>query len=247
MKGPFFCGSSFTAADIAWMPFLERYAAQLPCLHDDLNPMDANTYPHLYQWYQAMQNQIPAYACRVKGDSSSWRKVLCMAGFGNMGNVPDDILDRMEQETGNETDEDKHFLSSEDLEREMKLWKEYSSTRTYLAQSPGSEAAATLVRNREAILKDVEKRIKFTKGWKEKLPLEKENGMNDAMCALTYLLLQEEKSKEDIIAVQEEMNGGLLRDVGVVASFLDERMCVPRDMGEMSAAAIKRIAARLSV
>lgn len=139
------------------------------------------------------------------------------------------------------------FLSSEDLEREMKLWKEYSSTRTYLAQSPGSEAAATLVRNREAILKDVEKRIKFTKGWKEKLPLEKENGMNDAMCALTYLLLQEEKSKEDIIAVQEEMNGGLLRDVGVVASFLDERMCVPRDMGEMSAAAIKRIAARLSV
>ena len=30
--GPFFVGG-FSAADVAWAPFLERYAAQLPCLH----------------------------------------------------------------------------------------------------------------------------------------------------------------------------------------------------------------------
>ena len=31
--GPFFVGGCFSAADVAWAPFLERYAAQLPCLH----------------------------------------------------------------------------------------------------------------------------------------------------------------------------------------------------------------------
>ena len=28
---------------------------------------------------------MPAYACRVRGDAASWRKVLSMAGFGNSG------------------------------------------------------------------------------------------------------------------------------------------------------------------
>ena len=32
--GPFFVGESPTAPDVCWAPFLERYAAQLPLLHD---------------------------------------------------------------------------------------------------------------------------------------------------------------------------------------------------------------------
>ena len=31
--GPFMYGDKFTAADIAWAPFLERYSAQLPILY----------------------------------------------------------------------------------------------------------------------------------------------------------------------------------------------------------------------
>lgn len=81
-QGPFFAGDTLTAADIAWVPFLERYRYQLPCLHAGLEPNDASTYPHLAAWYQAM-DQVPAYASRLKGDASSWRKVLTMAGFGN--------------------------------------------------------------------------------------------------------------------------------------------------------------------
>ena len=34
--GPFFAGKSPTAPDVCWAPFLERYAAQLPLLHDGL-------------------------------------------------------------------------------------------------------------------------------------------------------------------------------------------------------------------
>lgn len=85
-SSPFFC-DTFSAADIVWAPFLERYAAQLPCLHEGINPRDATIYPHLAAWYNAM-DKIPAYACRVRGDPSSWRKVLTVAGFGNDGVPP---------------------------------------------------------------------------------------------------------------------------------------------------------------
>lgn len=79
-KGSFFCGEEFSAADVAWCPFLERYQYQLPCFYDGLNPRDSDKYPYLAQWYDAMENEIPQYLCRVKGNPSSWRKVLVMAG-----------------------------------------------------------------------------------------------------------------------------------------------------------------------
>jgi glutathione S-transferase len=73
-SGPFFCGTGISAADIAWAPFLERYRYQLPCLHEQLEPDNSNNYPNLAKWYEAM-DKVPAYACCVKGDPASWRKV----------------------------------------------------------------------------------------------------------------------------------------------------------------------------
>eukprot|EP00964_Phaeocystis_antarctica_P112789 scaffold76899_cov84-Phaeocystis_antarctica.AAC.1 len=59
--GPFFAGASFSAADVAWAPFLERcaaplswYAAQLPCLHKGLVPRDPSRWPCLAAWCDAM-------------------------------------------------------------------------------------------------------------------------------------------------------------------------------------------------
>ena len=54
--GPFFAGVTPTAPDVCWAPFLERYAAQLPLLHDGLRPRDTTRYPRLSQWYDAMES-----------------------------------------------------------------------------------------------------------------------------------------------------------------------------------------------
>ena len=54
--GPFFAGATPTAPDVCWAPFLERYAAQLPLLHDGLRPRDATLYPNLSRWYDAMES-----------------------------------------------------------------------------------------------------------------------------------------------------------------------------------------------
>lgn len=230
--GPFFCGKRFTAADIAWAPFLERYAAQLPCLHDDLNPRyDDENFPHLVAWYDAMDYFVPVYSCQVKGDASSWRKVLTMAGFGNAG-VPLDVSKRMSDAKYEEA----RALSIDEKERIQSLWEKYCMSRPWMATSPAAEAASVMTRNRSAIMKDIEKRAVISH------PLLAEctqDGVDVAMRAMVCLLCQDDLDFRDC-----ELNTRCMsykEDIVLVATYLDDRMCVPRDMGCLSAAALKRL------
>jgi len=224
--GPFFCGDKFSAADVAWAPFLERYAAQLPCLHENLNPRDALLYPNLFAWYEAM-DAIPAYACRVKGDASSWRKVLSMAGFGNAG-TPPTVLSRMEDASKAE------LLACNVDEKEGSsggsLWDKYSESRPFVAKTAAAEAAATICRNREAIVRDIAKNAPL------KLKNLDADMIDESLRALMFLLTENSTEEEEEVVVKD------VPSTMDLACFLDMRMCVPRDMGMLSAAAIKRIA-----
>lgn len=215
--GPFFCGGTMSAADVSWAPFLERYRYQLPCLHEGLEPFCQTTYPHLHDWFQAM-DKVPAYASRVKGDASSWRKVLTMAGFGNAG-VPPEIVSNIQQLQTKE-------IETTDSIVDQSVWFEYIATRPYLAATPQLEAAATIVRNRHAIVKDALKRSQSAG-----LPTASD-GIEDAMKGLVLALSDDDRADSN----------SLTPNVITMAKFLDDRMCVPRDMGAMSAAAIKHIA-----
>ena len=230
--GPFFCGEKMTAADVAWAPFLERYAGQLPCLHNDLNPKCDETYPHLAAWYGAMEEMIPEYACRVRGDPSSWRKVLTMAGFGNAG-VPPLVSTRMDDENVKESAP----LALQEVEKQQAVWDKYAATRPYVASSAGQEAASVLIRNRELIVKDVAKRVGVKSNIFD-LP-SNEKDLDLAMRSLACVLCDDRYDKD---TVEECKNDSYVK---AIALFLDERMCVPRDMGAMSAACIKRLAASL--
>jgi glutathione S-transferase len=208
--GPFLCGNQPTAADICWAPFLERYRYQLPCLHQGLEPFDPSVYPNLYQWYQAMDS-VPDYVCRVKGDASSWRKVLVMAGFGN-GGVPPNILANIE------TQPQTNLSTILNLD----VWTRYAASRPYVAKTPHAHAAMVVMHNKEAIVKDVMKQ-------QQGLGM-RESELDDAMRALVLALIEGGTSTVTSAGV------------GRLAAFLDQRMCVPRDMGAMPAAAIKQLA-----
>lgn len=221
-QGPFFCGNDVTGADIAWAPFLERYRYQLPCLHQGLQPDDASSYPHLSAWYQAMNTQLPAYACRVQGDASSWRKVLTMAGFGNAG-LPPNIAGNMEELV---LAEQQAAASQATTMIVPEIWKQYAASRPYVAESPQKEAALIMTRNRERILADALKR------GGDGLPMQSEEELDTALRELAMLLFEHKEECDN-------------PHVGALARFLDERMCVPRDMGAMSAAAMKHLANKL--
>jgi len=231
--GPFFCGEEMTAADIAWVPFLERYAAQLPCLHEGLVPRDSKLYPSLNKWFDAMES-VPAYACRVRGNPSSWRKVLTMAGYGN-GGVPPDVVGRIEDFQIEES----CAQSKEDRIRDQTLWDEYRSTRPYLAETPSAEAGRVLLSNRDAIVTDTLKRASSLEG--TGLPLD-EDGLDASRRALAILLIygSDNDGHYDDLAIASK-EAADVEGVFELAKFLDERMCVPRDMGAMSADCIKRL------
>lgn len=232
--GPFFCGDQYTAADIAWVPFLERYAAQLPCLHEGLNPRDASSYPHLNAWFEAMETQVPAYSCRVRGNPSSWRKVLTMAGYGNAG-MPPAVVERMDELGADES----RPQTEEERVRDQRLWDEYRTTRPYLANTPSAEAGRVLMSNREAIITDTLKRVDSLKD--AGIPLD-EKGLDNAMRALASILIygtEEDGQYDEMATAAKEARD--VEGVFAMAKFLDQRMCVPRDMGMMSADAIKRL------
>lgn len=229
-NGPFFCGSEFTAADIAWAPFLERYAAQLPCLHDGLDPKDDTKYPYLASWYKAMDDTIPAYSCKVQGDASSWRKVLTMAGYGNAGSVPVVISERMEDAGVRES----LPLSADEQEKQQNLWNLFIKDRPYLAASPSKEAASVLIRNKDMIKVDIQKRSS-SKLIQQNIP-DEDDDLDIIMRALATVL-SEDYFDQDVIDHCKRINR-----VYDLAAYLDQRMCVPRDMNRLSAGCIKRLA-----
>ena len=223
-EGSFFCGDRFTAADVCWAPFLERYAGQLPCLHEGLDPKCPDTYPHLHRWYRAMETKVPAYACRVRGDPSSWRKVLTMAGFGNAGALPPLVSERMEELKRQETKP----LSADERADQQRLWDEYAVDRPYVAASPNTEAAAVLIRNRGNIRKDALKN--YNDG-------DTITDLDEGMRSLAVLLCDEGSFSQERVDACRERCGESARSL---AAFLNERMCVPRDMGALSASYFKR-------
>eukprot|EP00587_Corethron_hystrix_P006732 CAMPEP_0113301666 /NCGR_PEP_ID=MMETSP0010_2-20120614/2798_1 /TAXON_ID=216773 ORGANISM="Corethron hystrix, Strain 308" /NCGR_SAMPLE_ID=MMETSP0010_2 /ASSEMBLY_ACC=CAM_ASM_000155 /LENGTH=283 /DNA_ID=CAMNT_0000155323 /DNA_START=428 /DNA_END=1275 /DNA_ORIENTATION=- /assembly_acc=CAM_ASM_000155 len=154
--GPFLAGTSRpTAADVAYVPFLERYAAQLPLLHEGLDPR--NAYPHLKSWYEAMDS-VPSYISRVKGCDVSWGRVLGQVGFGNAG-APPHILtnDRDESDPVDEKRWTAEYLVDEGA---MKCWEVYAEGGG-VATTPWGEAAARIVQNRIGLVKDMSKFMKI--------------------------------------------------------------------------------------
>jgi glutathione S-transferase len=67
--GPFLTGKSISAADVYWAPFLERLAAQVPVFYPTLAPrtLKGSRFEALSEWYDAMDEEVPCYASRVKG------------------------------------------------------------------------------------------------------------------------------------------------------------------------------------
>ena len=174
-----------------------------PCAAHGLTLTDSEPYPRLAAWYDALEERVPAYCCRVRGDADSWAKVLSQAGFGNGGAVP-------------ELDPSSASAFDDDLERRGDaIWADYADARPYVAASAAAEAASVVVRNRAAILADADR-----------------FGVQDA--------------EPGLLAVAAALFDGAPLDDGDaaakgVATYLDDRLCVPRDLGAPSAAALRKL------
>jgi hypothetical protein len=167
-----------------------------------------------------------------------------MAGFGNSG-VPPTIQSNMNERRSIELKEARQLINFD-------VWNAYCgcpNRSLYVASTPHAEAASILVSNCDALVSDIQKqqsRLRSTNSnyvrYLEALPTSTEE-LEDLVFDLSQLLMDTGSNKlvePDFGSTRNKH----LDDVACLAAFLDERMCVPRDMGSMPAACIKLIGQR---
>ncbi|KAK3280141.1 hypothetical protein CYMTET_12008, partial [Cymbomonas tetramitiformis] len=209
-EGPFFLGGALTVADCAWVPFLERFAVQLPLLHRGLDLRDSSKRPRLAAWYDALEHQVPCYAGRVQGDASSWAAVLAVAGYGNAGSA-------------------ESYQAPENLGLDLgnsvvgeQVWAAFVAGKEGLGKTPAQEAARRLYHNREAIVTD------FMKNRSESF----ERSLVDQALRVCVTVVLADKIYPSLLeGVREEVRAVAKE----LASYLSKRVCVPRDMGRLPA------------
>ena len=105
--------------------------------------------------------------------------------------------------------------------RGAETWAAYTADRPWVALSPDEEAAATILRRRDAIRDDAARRGVLS-------------GDADAI----------EAGLRGVVAglIDEAYVLALDQDAAAMARDLDERLCCPRDLGAPAAAAIRRLA-----
>jgi glutathione S-transferase len=239
-SGPFFCGAALSAADVVWAPLLERYATQLPCLYANLTPR-GGAWPKLEEWYQAM-DRVPPYVCRIKGDAASWRKVLFVDPWWPKADLwhPRDTVGPKGELSLSEEECCEAFLDGSSSNNNLDdddIWAEYTKTRPHVSpDGPGSEAALALIRNRSAIAMDAAKWLD-AEGYPECSSL---NDLDRALRAIAACVSLQECDETSNFSSDEDSI------VPLLLTYLVERVCVPRDMGAPSAAAIRKLAGRHS-
>jgi glutathione S-transferase len=212
--GPFLCGNQITAADIVWAPFLDRYAAQLPMIYegDPLTPRSSE-YETLKEWYEAMESQIPCYACRVMGDKQSWQRVL---QYG------------VEQQLVPNVDLLPPRGSADPLKRRKfngdKVWEEYKRGKPYVCETSQLECIAFYVRNRERIISEATRSLANMN----------HDEIEQALLEVLGVVLENED--KDAIS---KMSGNARE----LATYLNEKLRVPRDMGALPASAMRTLTA----
>jgi len=169
---------------------------------------------------------VPVYACRIKGTCESWHKVLAADPWWPKGWAAPQLskigADRAARTYGAAASAAK--------------WAEYARTRTQVAPSASLEAAATIVRNRQAILKDSCRRrmVYGTVPYQQGTPTET---IDEGLRALVWLLITEINDNHEAIAGLAPSVVASTRDC---AAYMSARMCVPRDMGMPAALEVHR-------
>jgi len=231
--GPFFAGNIFSAADVFWSPLLERYSAQLPCLHKDLIVKGNSVrWPHINEWYDAMNN-VPAYACRIRGDGPSWRKVLYREPWWPSEETwhPRDTVGPKGELKASE---DEVVSMFGDTNAEDCVWESYVKSHPHVASSSTNEAAACLVRNHEQITFDM---IKWSSEWGYEEY--SSHDVDKELRFITHSLSISNDDNTDEMEAQAQLHNESIAPI--ILEYLQDRMCIPRDMGAPSASKLQRI------
>lgn len=111
------------------------------------------------------------------------------------------------------------------------LWDQYASSRPHVASSAAAEAATAIVRNARSIVQDAESQCALPIGTASK-------DYDLALRAVVAALLENEGELRELQQAKVQVDSEAF---SAVAAYLDDRICVPRDVGAPAAAAIRAL------
>ena len=113
-------------------------------------------------------------------------------------------------------------------------WQEYASrAAAAVAPSPAAEAAVTIVRNRELVLRDAQAC--------RALPADADAAAYDAALRAVVCMLAADGDTSACTSDADAAGSEATPGADGLAAYLDERLCVPRDMGAPAALAIRQL------
>jgi len=223
--GPFLLGAELSAADCMAVPMLERYGVQMPFTAAGVKLRDAGRWPGLAAWYDAMESR-PSYASRVQGDAYSWTVVapVMMRLFGGQnGTLSGPAADRA----------DRAAQAARALLDEMVVDAEAgaSAKGPAPAGSPRAEAAAKLVANHEAVVRDATSTTPKSQLDLTRLAPESAPTVDAALRAAAAALLA---------GARPELPSGVeTSEVAAACRYVSARLSAPRDLGAPAAAELR--------
>lgn len=217
--GGFCMGESISGVDIEMVPVMERWRYQLP-LTINMTIYDKIKYPHLCQWYDAMDQYAP-YTNRVAGDAYSWTAVAStFLRFFATG--PNATMSEQTQAAIDRADAAAHALT-----------QTFATSNTYDETAEARlQAAAKLICNHQAVVQDCTN--SDPKSQKELPRAQKEAVADLALRAVVQSLMTTETPTLTMDNKADASDAA--RAVRTVAA----RMCVPRDMGAPAAQVLRK-------
>ena len=233
--GPFILGSKVSGVDCLITSWFERWYYQLP-ITLGVNIMEGR--PNLLKWFREGMGTLDAYVNRVAGDQYSWTAVLhfLLTQFGEKNKEGADapqIVATKEKVNATAL----QLTSSFDLERTE--WAIPDGT-SLSSQEVARRAAAKILSNYTRIVED----CTYDKTPKTQTHIARASSQKNADIALRAVvasLLHDENTVGPVLGSKEEAE-----DAAKALTTIANRLCVPRDMGAPSAAALRRVLMKTS-
>lgn len=219
--GGFRLGKDFTALDALMIPTLERWRYQLP-LTTEIDILEGR--PALKAWFEAMDSFEP-FIGRVAGDEYSWTATnsMFLRYFGGGEDKPE-VAAAIERADNAAESLSSLFAENAAVEEDGKYSK---------------EAAAKLVANHEAVVKDCTRDDP-----KSQQHIGRASNAENADALLRYvasLLLSDDdtvlQAKEASLLDVENKESA--KDTAAAARTVASRLCVPRDMSAPAASILR--------
>jgi len=230
----FILGNSISGIDVKIIPAMERWRYQMP-LTTEMDLFENR--PNIQNWFEETLDKFGPYANRVVGDQYSWTAVSSyfLTVFGE------------KDEHGNPTPEAQAKMKKSD-ELAESLMKDFTSPASHYFSSLSEEevkfrAVSKIVTNHENIVTDCTNGDPMTQ---KDVPRAKYiQSADKALRAVVQSLLEKGAKNKDASTPSFE-DGADAMDASIAMRTIAQRLCVPRDMGAPSAAALRNALMRMS-